>query len=143
MNPLQLIIDARNACRSLIALLMEENATLTQYNSGGLEENLPQKKRLSQALEQALRDIKASSSGWKNNPAVQTQAIRLDEEVRYLQGLARSNTLMLQAAHQLRADLIIAIRDAVEANAPRAQLYNAVGGVATTQAGTRIIAREV
>jgi len=142
MNSLQLITDARNACRTLIVLLMEENAALTTYNATVVEERLPQKKRLTQTLEQSLRDIKSTASNWRDNPAAQAQATHLAEEVAYLQNLSRSNTLMLKAAHQLRADLIIAIRDAVEATAPRAQLYTALGAATTTEGGTRLVARE-
>jgi hypothetical protein len=51
--------------------------------------------------------------------------------------------MMLKAAHQLRADIILAIRDTIETNQPRVQTYGANGALNSVDSATRLVARTI
>lgn len=136
------ITNARLTCRELMALLAEENAGLIRHDVSLIESRLSVKKRLTLRLEQLMKDIRQKSSIWKKDAQSQTQAMHLAEEVQHFQKLAKSNALMLEAAHQLRADLVLAIRDAMDAQTPKARLYTANGYMQNLDGATRLVARE-
>jgi|GEM_PF-5063503 len=137
------IIAARATCRELLALLMEENSGLTKQDIKLVEERIQHKKRLTLRLEKQLADIKQNGGIWKENADARRQAAQLAEELKKFQELARNNALLLQAAHQLRADLIIAIRNEIDAMQPRAQLYTSSGGISSGSGNTRLLARTI
>lgn len=142
-TPHETVTNARLTCRELMALLMEENAGLIHHDVALVESRLGHKKRLTLRLEQLLKDLKQTGSLWKADTNTHNQALHLAEEVKHFQELAHSNVLMLQAAHQLRADLVVAIRDAVDAQTPKAQLYGSTGAIRPLDGATRLVAREV
>lgn len=136
------IADARLTCRELMALLAEENAGLIRHDVTLIESRLSVKKRLTMRLEQLMKEIKLKSPVWKTTPQGRNQAYHLAEEVQHFQKLARQNASMLEAAQQLRADLVVAIRDAVDEQTPKARLYTAGGYVQQLDGATRLVARE-
>lgn len=137
------ILAARKTCRELLALLIEENQALPKQHVQLVEERLVHKRRLTLRLEQMLADIKKKGSLWKADKSAQQQASQLAEEIAEFQTLARENAMMLKAAHQLRADLIMAIRDTVDAQQPRAQTYGANGTLTTSGGETRLLATSI
>lgn len=137
------IISARETCRELLALLTEENTSLGKQDIKIVEARIQQKKRLTLRLEQSLEEIRRSAPAWKENASSKRHMVLFAEEMKLFQELARKNALLLKAAHQLRADLVIAIRDALDDAQPRAQLYNANGGLAAHDNATRLVARNI
>lgn len=134
---------ARATCRELLTLLVEENHGLIRHDVKMVEERIQHKRRLTLRLEQILAELKQSGNSWKSDPAGRREANQLAEEIAQFQTLARENAMMLKAAHQLRADLIIAIRDTVDAAQPRAQVYGANGTMAAADNATRLVARNI
>ncbi len=137
------ILAARKTCRELLALLVEENQALPKHDIALVEDRLVHKRRLTLRLEQMLSDIKQNGSLWKADASAQQQASHLAEEIAEFQNLARENAMMLKAAHQLRADLIMAIRDTVDAHQPRVQTYGASGTMNASNGETRILATSI
>lgn len=137
------IMEARTTCRELLVLLTEENNGLTKQDISVVESRIQHKKRLTLRLEQLLSDIKLKGEQWKGSDVARRQAILLADEMKHFQELARNNAMLLKAAHQLRADIIIAIRDAVDALQPRAQTYGANGVVSSVESSTRLVARSI
>lgn len=142
-TPTANILAARATCRELLALLTEENAGLQKHDVALVEVRIQHKKRLTLRLEQLLAEIRQKGSLWKSDASAKQQANLLAEEIKHFQEIARGNAMMLKVAHQLRADLIMSIRDTVEANQPRAQLYGANGLVSSADANTRLVARSI
>lgn len=142
-TPVGDLAAARTTCRELLALLVEENHGLTKQDIKLIEERTQHKRRLTLRLEQLLSELKQSGNLWKSNPAARYQATLLAEEIAQFQDLARENAMMLKAAHQLRADLIIAIRDTVDSTQPRAQVYGANGNMQPADNATRLVARSI
>jgi hypothetical protein len=136
-------MEARSTCRELLVLLTEENNGLARHDVAVVESRMQHKKRLTLRLEQLLADIKERGGAWKSDDVARRQAILLADEMRHFQTLARNNAILLKAAHQLRADIIIAIRDAVDSLQPRAQLYGANGMVSAADSATRLVARTI
>lgn len=143
LTPTQLLTQARSTCRELLALLTEENAGLIKQALQKMEERLVHKKRLTLRLEQLLAEIKLQRPQWQNDSLIKQQILLLQQEVQIFQDLAAQNASLLQAAHQLRADLILAIRDAVGSQEPKAQLYGANGNLQNTNGHTRLVARNI
>lgn len=141
--PANEILAARKTCRELLALLVEENEALPKHNVQLIEDRLVHKRRLTLRLEQMLADIKQNGSVWKGDASAKQQASQLAEEIAEFQTLARENAMMLKAAHQLRADLIMAIRDTVDAHQPRVQTYGSSGTMNTNSGETRILATSI
>lgn len=137
------IMDARTTCRELLALLIEENHGLARHDVKLIDAGIQNKRRLTLRLEQLLAELKQSGSLWKADPASRTQAALLAEEIAEFQNMARENATMLRAAHQLRADLILAIRDTVDASQPRVQTYGANGALSQTEGATRLVSRSI
>jgi hypothetical protein len=137
------LLEARNTCRDLMALLAEENAGLLHADMAALEARLLHKKRLTLRLEQLLSDVKSGHESWRQDYAARAQAIKLEEEFRLFQDLARSNAQLLKAAHAVRADLVKAIRDTMDAETPKARLYGANGAVHSVDGHTRLVMRDV
>jgi hypothetical protein len=137
------IITARETCRELLALLNEENASLTKQDIKVVEARIAQKKMLTMRLEQSLENIKKNATVWKENPASKRHLVLFAEEMKLFQELARKNALLLKAAHQLRAELIIAIRDALDEAQPKAQLYTSSGNMTQHDNATRLVARNI
>lgn len=135
--------QTREACAELTALLVEENAALHRHNGKLVEEKLHHKKRLVLRLEQMLAAIKRSSSLWKTDAVAQDMARRLGQEMARFQVLARQNAAALNAAHQLRADLVMAVRNELESRVSKPQLYGATGQMSQVEGSTRLVAREV
>lgn len=136
------ISEARLTCRELMAVLMEENAGIIRHDVALIESHLSNKKRLTLRLEQLMKDIKQKSTFWKTDRRCHDEAMHLAEEVKFFNELARKNASMLEAAQQLRADLVMAIRDAVDAQTPKARLYTANGYVQNVDGATRLVAQE-
>lgn len=144
LNPaLHLMQHASQTCRELMAVMAQENAMLGRHQSAQLETLLQHKKRLTIRLEQILSELKKHGTSWKTDPISRNQAILLAEEIQHFQLMTKQNSLALQAAHQVRADIIVAVRDEMEASAPKAQLYSATGAYQNTYAQTRLVARHV
>lgn len=143
MNPLQLLNEARTVCRELLVILTEENAGMSKHDVSFIEARLQAKKRLTLHLEQLLRQIKEKAPLWQSDKQAQIASFHLAEEIKHFQDLARTNAQMLKAAHQIRADLLITIRGAVEASTPSAKLYTSSGYMTTTGAETRLVARDI
>lgn len=139
----EVFAHTRSTCHELMALLAEENTALRKHDAKLVEARLHHKKRLALRLEQMLAALKRSASLWKADANAQVQAQRLAQEVAQFQQLSQQNTALLQAAHQLRADLVVAIRNELEARAPKARLYGSSGEISPAHGGTRLLAREV
>ncbi|PZP38919.1 MAG: hypothetical protein DI585_05840 [Pseudomonas fluorescens] len=137
------IVEARRTCRELMALLVEENHGLGKQDIKLVDERIQHKRRLTLRLEQMLAEMKKAGSLWKADTAARSQANLLAEEIAQFQELAVKNVAMLQAAHQLRADLILAIRDTVDAATPRAQTYGANGAMTMSDNNTRLLATSI
>lgn len=137
------VADARATCRELLALLVEENNGLTKQDISLVEERIQHKRRLTLRLEQILIELKSSGSIYKADAPTRQQVNMLAEEVAEFQHLAHKNAMMLKAAHQLRADLIIAIRDTVDSNQPRVQTYGANGTMNAADNATRLVAKTI
>lgn len=137
------IVEARRTCRELMALLVEENHGLAKQDIKLVDERIQHKRRLTLRLEQMLSDMKRQGSLWKGDTAARNQANILAEEIAQFQDLAQTNAAMLQAAHQLRADLILAIRDTVDAATPRVQTYGATGALNNSDNNTRLLATSI
>jgi hypothetical protein len=142
-EPANEILAARKTCRELLALLIEENQAVPKHDIQLVEDRLVHKRRLTLRLEQMLSDIKQKGSLWKADASARQQANQLAEEIAEFQTLARENAMMLKAAHQLRADLIMAIRDTVDAHQPRVQTYGASGTLNTSGGETRLVATSI
>jgi len=136
------VTEARRACRELMALLAEENGTLPKHDVSAVEARTQQKKRLTLQLEQHLAELKRQGGLWREG-AMRAEVAALAEEVKHFQGLARANASMLRAAHQIRADLIIAIRNELEAAQPRAQVYTSRGTVENAGGGAGLVTRSI
>lgn len=141
--PAQDILAARKTCRELLALLLEENQGLAKHDVQLIEDRLVHKRRLTLRLEQMLADIKQKGSLWKADASARQQANHLAEEIAEFQTMARENAMMLKAAHQLRADLIMAIRDTVDAQQPRVQTYGSSGTLNASNGETRLLATSI
>lgn len=137
------IITARETCRELLVLLNEENASLAKQDTKTVEARLQQKKMLTLRLEQNLAEVRQNAPQWKDNAASKRHMVLFAEEMKLFQDLAKKNALLLKAAHQLRADLIIAIRDALDDAQPKAQLYTANGTMSAQDGATRLVARTI
>lgn len=137
------IAAARATCRELLALLIEENRGLTKHDIKLVDDRIQHKRRLTLRLEQILAELKQTGNLWKSDATSRTQATLLAEEIAEFQNLARENAMMLKAAHQLRADLILAIRDTVDAAQPRVQTYGANGALTQADNATRLVARNI
>lgn len=141
------ILAARKTCRELLALLIEENQGLARHDVKLIEDRLVHKRRLTLRLEQMLAELKQKGSiggnAWKTDTTAQAQASLLAEEIAEFQSMARENAMMLKAAHQLRADLIMAIRDTVDAQTPRVQTYGANGALTNAGGETRLVATSI
>lgn len=137
------ILAARKTCRELLALLIEENQALPKHDIQLIEDRLVHKRRLTLRLEQMLADLKQKGSLWKADASARQQASQLAEEIAEFQTMARENAMMLKAAHQLRADLILAIRDTVDAHQPRVQTYGSSGTLNTSSGETRLLATSI
>lgn len=138
-----LVHSARETCRELIALLMEENVSVQKHKVDVIEARLQNKRRLTLRMEQLLVEIKKNSEALKADPLARNELVTLAQEVQHLQEVSRTNAAVLKAAHQLRADLVLTIRDAVDATQPRAVMYGASGYIINTDANTRLVARTV
>ena len=132
------IMDARNTCRELLALLIEENKGLAKHDVSLVDASIQHKRRLTLRLEQILGELKQTGSLWKADTASRQQATLLAEEIAEFQNMARENAMMLKAAHQLRADIILAIRDTVDTNQPRAQTYGSNGSLNASDNASRL-----
>lgn len=134
---------ARETCRELIALLMEENAHVAKHKVAFIESKLQDKKRLTLRMEQLLLDIRKYAPTLKTDTTAKNELIILSREVQVLQDTSVKNHAVLKAAHQIRADLVMTIRDVVDANQPRPQLYGANGRITPADNNTRLVARNV
>jgi predicted protein tyrosine phosphatase len=141
--PAAAVVEARQTCRELMSLLIEENAGIKTHDIALVDMNIQHKRRLTLRLEQMLVELKQSGSIWKADVAARQQATFLAEEIAQFQELARSNAMMLKAAHQMRADLIIAIRDTVDAAQPKAQLYGSNGTMSASNTPNRLVAKDI
>lgn len=137
------LAEARATVRELLAVLLEENSGTLTADKVATEARLLHKKRLTLRLEQLLSEVRAQREVWKTDVAAQREALGLESEMRLLQDNARQNAAMLNAAHQVRAELVVAIRDAVDANTPKAQLYGASGALYQIDGATRLVAKDV
>ncbi|MCP5405306.1 MAG: hypothetical protein H6922_03680 [Pseudomonadaceae bacterium] len=137
------MMEARQACRDLMGLMVEENNGLTRNSTHEVETRLQLKKRLALRLEKLLADIKSQRADFRGNREVENLAVRLAEEIAVFQDIAAKNELMLRAAHRLRADVVAVIRDTIEASQPRVQTYNAHGASTVGTAGTTVVATTV
>lgn len=137
------IMDARNTCRELLVLLLEENKGLAKHDVKLVDAAIQHKRRLTLRLEQILGELKQTGSLWKADAASRTQASLLAEEIAEFQNMARENAMMLKAAHQLRADIILAIRDTVDATQPRVQTYGANGSLNSNDNTSRLITTSI
>jgi hypothetical protein len=135
--------EARTTCRELLSVLLEENGGVLHADKAATEARLLHKRRLTLRLEQLLSEARTSRAAWQADTAAQQQAVQLETELRLLQDHARDNAAMLQAAHQVRADLVMTIRDVLDAQAPKAQLYGPTGHLYQVDGATRLLAREV
>lgn len=141
--PAAAVVEARQTCRELVSLLVEENAGIKAQDVALVDTNLQHKRRLTLRLEQILAELKQTGSLWKSDVAARQQANFLAEEIAQFQELARTNAIMLRAAHQLRADLILAIRDTVDAAQPQAKLYGANGGITSSGNAGSLLAKDI
>ena len=137
------VADARSTCRELLALLLEENNGLSKQDINVVDERIQNKRRLTLRLEQILAELKRSGSLYKADANARHQVNLLAEEIAEFQHMAHKNAMMLKAAHQLRADLILAIRDTVDATQPRVQTYGANGSMNNADNATRLVARTI
>ncbi|PIZ31615.1 MAG: hypothetical protein COY40_01530 [Alphaproteobacteria bacterium CG_4_10_14_0_8_um_filter_53_9] len=137
------MIDARTTCRELAKLLLEENHALHKGGAAENEARLNLKKRLSVRLEKLVQDIKGQRDKWHTNALAARTANELAADIAVFTDLARKNELMLRAAHQIRADIVGVIRDAMDAQSPRVQTYGRSGTMNTSSAGVRVLAKEV
>lgn len=137
------LAEARETCRELLMVLEEENSGTLHADSAAFEARLLHKKRLTLRLEQLLTEARSQREHWRTDPAAQREALGLETEMRVLQESGRKNAALLQAAHQVRAELVVAIRDAVDAQTPKAELYGNTGALYTIDGATRILAKEV
>lgn len=131
---------ARATCRELLTLLIEEKHGLAQHDIKRIDDNIQNKRRLTLRLEQLLGELKQTGPVWKADKAALNQASLLADEIAIFQTMARENAMMLKAAHQLRADLILSIRDTVDAAQPRVQTYGASGALNAADNATRLVA---
>ncbi|MFO0500086.1 MAG: hypothetical protein ACK5YK_00195 [Pseudomonadota bacterium] len=137
------LAEARTTCRELLAVLEEENNGAMSADTEALEARMLHKKRLTLRLEQLLSEARSQREVWRTDPAAQREAVGLETELRLLQENGRKNATMLEAAHQVRAALVVAIRDAVDAQTPKAELYGSTGAAYTIDGATRLVARDV
>ncbi len=137
------LAEARETCRELLMVLEEENSGAMSADTAALEARMMHKKRLTLRLEQLLTEARSQRENWRTDVAAQREALGLETELRVLQESGRKNAAMLDAAHQVRAQLVVAIRDAVDAQSPKAELYGSTGAAYTIDGATRLLARDV
>jgi len=140
---LEQMIDARSTCQELLQLLAAENAGLMKQRVEEVETRLQMKRQLTLRLEVLMKELKTRKAEWQGHKDTRNMALRLAEEIGAFQKLAGKNLEMLKAAHQLRADMVAAIRDTIDAHTPKVQTYGRNGYMATTDGGTRVMSREV
>lgn len=137
------MLEARDTCRELATLLMEENNNLSHSTKlDAVETRLAMKKRLSLRLEKLVQEIKGQRDMWKASPKAQNLAIQLAEEIKLFQELSAKNVAALKAAHQLRADIVAVIRDTLEAQQPKVQTYNRTGTLTTGPSTTSVVVKQ-
>ena len=134
---------ARATCHELRALLLEENVSLTQFSTEQSERRLQDKKRLTLRLEQLLAYIRRTRPDWQEQTSLTNLANLLAEELQHFQQLAHRNGLLLQAAHRLRADLVLTIKDTLTSRQPQAQLYGANGTLAAPRPSGGLVMRQI
>ena len=137
------IMDARSTCRELLALLLEENKGLAKQDIKLVDASIQHKRRLTLRLEQILSELKRTGSLWKADAPSREQANLLAEEIAEFQTMARENAMLLKAAHQLRADIILAIRDTVDAPQPANQTYGSNGSLNNAGNTSRLITTSI
>lgn len=137
------MMEARQACRELMGVMLEENTGLINQSSHEVETRLHLKKRLALRLEKLLADIKQQKTDWRGNRDAENLALRLAEEIQVFQDIAAKNELLLKSAHRIRADVVAVIRDAIEASQPRVQTYNAYGMATNGTAGTTVVTTNI
>ncbi len=133
------MLEARQTCRDLMGVMLEENQGLSKFSSKETETRLFMKKRLALRLEKLLSDIKAQKEAVKGNRQAENVAVQLAEEIDMFRIIAGKNEVMLRAAHQIRADIVNVIRDAMEAAQPRVTTYNASGYKQTGNTGATVV----
>lgn len=143
LTPAEVLALARSTCRELRALLLEENANLHKFSTEKAEQRLQDKKGLTLRLEQLFGLIKRTRPEWQAQPRLAAEANQLAEELQHFQELARRNEILLQAAHRLRADLVLTIRDAVHSTQPQPLLYGANGSMAVNRPSGSLVMREI
>jgi hypothetical protein len=134
---------ARTTCRELVALLMEENTHVGKHKVAFVEEKLQVKKQLTTRMEQLLIDIKKYVPILKVSVRGKNELMQLAKEVQLLQEISAKNMAVLQAAHKIRADIVMTIRDVMDSAQPKAQLYGANGRLQQTDGNTRLVAQNV
>lgn len=142
-TPAEALALARSTCRELRALLLEENANLHKFSTDKAEQRLQDKKRLTLRLEQLFGLIKQTRPVWQADRKLAAEANLLAEELQHFQELAHRNEILLQAAHRLRADLVLTIRDAVQSTQPQPLLYGANGYMAASRPTGSLVMREI
>lgn len=133
------MMEASQTCRDLMGLMLEENQGLARHSTAQSEARLLNKKRLALRLEKLLSDIKGHKDNFRGNRTVENVALRLSEEIEAFRTLAAQNEMMLRAAHKIRADMLVMIRDTIEAAQPRVTTYNAYGALKHGSAGTTVV----
>lgn len=139
---LQQMSDARSTCRELMELLGAENGGLIHQKVAEVETRLQMKRTLTLRLEVLMQEIKRRKAEWQAQPTAKDMANRLAEDMAVFQELASKNLTLLQAAHQLRADMVAVIRDTLDARAPHVPVYGRTGSVYKQDNGTRVISRD-
>lgn len=142
-----LLADAITACETLAVLLETENVELKSRRVQQVEARTKEKAKLAAKLEKTLADIKINRDSVAADAALQTSVKHLQERFDFCQHQARQNLLLLRSAHQTRVEMIQYIRDAINAQKPKADLYTATGQMATTGApavgGINVVNKEI
>lgn len=133
------MLEARQTCRDLMGVMLEENQGLAKFSSKETETRLLMKKRLALRLEKLLADIKSQKDAVKGNRQAENVAVQLAEEIDMFRIIASKNEVMLRAAHQIRADIVNVIRDAMESAQPRVTTYNAGGYKQVGSTGASVV----
>ena len=124
----QTLQDATLVTRELMQLIGEENIALRQRDISLVHDRIKDKNRLAIKLEKLIQNAKQQATAPMDD---QTRAMAraLQAEMAVFRTEARKNALLLQSAHQVRADTLKVIRQTVADLKPKASTYNSTGAV--------------
>lgn len=140
----EIILQAIEAGTDMNQFLARENQALENRQIEQVEAELSRKTRLAGRMEKSFQQLNDQQEGLKQDSTLRSMWQQLLHVVEDYRKLVQENRLLLQAAHTSTADFLTALKQAVEAEKPKAATYGANGNVGHAGAGgTNLINKAV